>query len=437
MEGVEMRRARRAALAVGLAAVAVSLTGGPAEASGPPRVAQISFHKWAGATDFTAGAIDGSSLVIGADGALALGPETVAGTDPDGRFNGHAYESGTWTGPWFRPGFEFDELVASWNAATPSGTWIQVQMQEARDKKGERTVSSDWWTMGVWASGDDTINRTSIPHQFSPLGFIGIDTFLTHRPAAQYRVRVTLYRLPGLQVSPSVRQVGAMTSYATANTQRTLPSPLGGAEGIELNVPRLSQEIHHGEYPQYDNGGEAWCSPTSTQMVTEFWGFHPSAEDLAWVDPSYADPQVDFAARSTFDRNYDGAGNWPFNVAYAASYGLSGEVTRLHSLTEAEQFIKAGIPLVASIRVREHQLKGFEPGGSNGHLVVIAGFTATGDVIVNDPASFDDNDVRHVYQRAQFERVWLETRPSEGLVYVIHPASVALPAPIAGEPVHW
>jgi hypothetical protein len=26
----------------------------------------------------------------------------------------------------------------------------------------------------------------------------------------------------------------------------------------ELAVPRCSQEIHKGEYPQFDNGGEAW-----------------------------------------------------------------------------------------------------------------------------------------------------------------------------------
>src|SRR5689334_12907929 len=130
-----MRGARRATLALGVTLVAAATwTTAPAVASGGPRVAQISYQQWAGAAGFAAGAIDGSSLVVGADGALAIGPAPVAGTDPDGRFNGHAYESGTWTGPWFRPGFEFDELVSSWNAATPSGTWIQVQMQEARDK---------------------------------------------------------------------------------------------------------------------------------------------------------------------------------------------------------------------------------------------------------------------------------------------------------------
>ena len=39
----------------------------------------------------------------------------------------------------------------------------------------------------------------------------------------------------------------------------------------DLAVPQYSQEIHHGDFPQYDNGGEAWCSPTSTSMVVSYW----------------------------------------------------------------------------------------------------------------------------------------------------------------------
>ena len=42
--------------------------------------------------------------------------------------------------------------------------------------------------------------------------------------------------------------------------------------------------------------------------------------DLAWVNPAYADPQVCHAARFTFDYQYEGCGNWPFNAAYAATY---------------------------------------------------------------------------------------------------------------------
>src|SRR5690349_25114215 len=116
MMGGRMRRGV-AALAMGLAAAVLAA---PAQARAP-RVAQISFHKWTSANDFRSGTIDGTSLVIGNGAGLRLGPITIPGTDPDGRFNGHSFESGTWTGPWFRPGFGFDELVASWHATTPSG----------------------------------------------------------------------------------------------------------------------------------------------------------------------------------------------------------------------------------------------------------------------------------------------------------------------------
>jgi len=36
--------------------------------------------------------------------------------------------------------------------------------------------------------------------------------------------------------------------------------------------------------------------------------------------PRYADPQVDQGARYTYDYQYEGCGNWPFNAAYAATY---------------------------------------------------------------------------------------------------------------------
>lgn len=34
----------------------------------------------------------------------------------------------TWTSPVHEIGFGATELVASWNATTPAGTWIQVEM---------------------------------------------------------------------------------------------------------------------------------------------------------------------------------------------------------------------------------------------------------------------------------------------------------------------
>jgi hypothetical protein len=46
-------------------------------------------------------------------------------------------------------------------------------------------------------------------------------------------------------------------------------------------VPPFSQEIHIGHYPQWDNGGEAWCSATWTAMVLKYWRTGPQGPDLA------------------------------------------------------------------------------------------------------------------------------------------------------------
>jgi hypothetical protein len=43
--------------------------------------------------------------------------------------------------------------------------------------------------------------------------------------------------------------------------------------------------------------------------------------------------------------------------------------------------------------------------------------------------------VRHVYDRAQFEKAWLKA--TGGIVYVIHPSSVPLPPPAVPSQPNW
>ena len=331
---------------------------------------------------------------------------------------------GVWTSPWFQTGFGFTELVSSWNADTPAGTWIQIDMRATTD----RGTTTKWYTMGRWAFGDGDIQRTSVGGQGDADGFVSIDTFFAKdHPLTSYQLRVTLNRVAGSSATPRLTRIGAVASDPI-NSNPYVPSATTMTKAIDLRVPSYSQEIHAGEYPQFDGGGEAWCSPTSTSMVVAYWGRGPARSDYAYVYadyPNVVDPWVDYAARYTFDYHYDGAGNWPFNTAYAAHFGLEAEVTQLHSLAEAEQFIKAGIPLVASIAFEPNKLDGFLFRGTDGHLLVIGGFTAGGDVISYDPASASDATVRHVYDRAQFEKAWMSA--SGGIVYVIHPASVPLP----------
>ena len=371
----------------------------------------------------------GSSSGVTGTGPLTLGASgLVSGTydDPHGQ-SGIAYQSGSWTSEWIPVAFPFDELVASWNADTPAGTWIQIEMQ-ARGAGRE----TKFYTMMTWASGDTDIRRTSTPGQRSADGDVNIDTFKRADGAApldSYRLRVTLYQRTGSTATPSVQMLAAMVSTPF---KYQIPSPFDGS-AIDLQVPALSQEEHKGEFPEYDGGGEAWCSPTSTAMVLGALGASPSDDELEkFPGPDYGDPQVDFAARYTYDWNYKGAGNWPANVAYATHFGLDGFVTRLRSLTEAERFIATSIPLIASIN---GDLPGFLFGKTNGHLLVIRGFDAQGDVIVNDPAAKTNEQVHKTYGRADFERVWLGG--SGGIVYVIYPRGKALPPNVPGLPPNW
>jgi len=387
----------------------------------PSNAPAVSFTRADLARGSSSGVTGTGPLVLAADG-LATG----AYDDPYGQ-SGIAYQSGSWTSDWIPVAFAFDELVASWNAETPATTWIKLEMQ-ARGAGRETKL----YTMMTWASGDTDIHRTSTPGQRSADGDVNIDTFKRADGAAaldSYRLRVTLYQRSGSTATPSVQMLAAMVS---TSFKYEIPSPFDGT-AVDLQVPALSQEEHKGEFPEYDGGGEAWCSPTSTAMVLGALGASPSDDELEkFPGPNYGDPQVDFAARYTYDWNYKGAGNWPANVAYATRFGLDGFVTRLRSLSEAQSFIAMSIPLVASIN---GDLPGFLFGKTNGHLLVIRGFDTNGDVITNDPAAPTSDGVRKVYGRADFERVWLGG--SGGVVYVIYPHGKALPPNVPGLPPNW
>ena len=174
-----------------------------------------------------------------------------------------------------------------------------------------------------------------------------------------------------------------------------------------LDVPRLSQMAHRGA------GGEGWCAPAAVSMVLDHAGRLPAGTDL----PA--------AARATYDPAYGGTGNWSFDVAWAATLADHAFVTRLHDLREAERFVAAGIPLVVSVAYRRGALTGAPIAVTDGHLLVVCGFTTAGDVIANDPAAPNPSEVRRTYRRAELERAWLGG--SGGVTLVVHNDDHPLP----------
>jgi hypothetical protein len=384
-----------------------------------------SFHAWNG-SGFFHGSFNGSHVIY-QDGAAQL-------TLPAGS------TTGTWTSDTFATPMPVNKIVTLWQASTPQDSYIETHLQvELQDN-----TWSNWYDMGHWSfkssvdsGGAFVSQRGSVDNQADTAGAVYQDTYFANDNtwAKAYRVQEVLHGNPsGSQ--PTVRQVAATAADTSKNLDENGGvSPVSSTtmhHTIDLNVPEYSQYAHNGEYTQIDGGGPAWCSPSSVSMVLGYFGRGPSRQQIqslpadATFDANHrADGAVDYAAFHIFD-NTDSAkdtGDWPFNMGYAASFGMNTSVRQYNSLQGVESWIKQGVPIVATIKwdntstdATQH-LDGSSISKTAGHLMVIRGFTKNGDVIANDPASPNDASVKHVYDRAQFEHLWL--RAASGTVYVI------------------
>jgi hypothetical protein len=284
---------------------------------------------------------------------------------------------------------QFDTAVLSWNAVTPSGSAIKL---EARAKIGQ--VWSKYYAIGLWTT-DPKQQAKSFANQRDKNGEVQTDTLKLFRYASALQIRATLLGKANLY------GLAAVMSDSQQHHKVIGSSPNKQVWGTDLSVPMRSQMI-------YPDGGEVWCSPTSTTMLLLYWE-QKLGRKFAQTVPE--------TAKAVWDSTYDGAGNWSFNVAYAASRGLRASVQRLSSLSQAEGFIQKGIPLALSVAWKLGELDGAALPSSNGHLMVLRGFDKSGNPIINDPAAPSDQTVRRVYDRAQLEQAWL--RSSGGIVYVL------------------
>jgi hypothetical protein len=382
---------------------------------------QTAFHRWTTTGDFARGTAKG---LTAKSGRMTVGTGTTVTRYKDPRVSGgkKSYDRGSWQSPWQSAGFGATSLIPSWSITTPGGTWARV---EVRVRNGAKVGS--WDTVARWAGSTSRVKRSSYSAQTDDLARVSTDTVVANAGQSfdRYQVRIVLHRPKGSRSTPTLHAVNAVAATYTRRTTGTSATTMTAT--TDLAVPQSSQMIHRGEFPQWGGGGEAWCSPTSTSMVMRYYGKGPAKSAYSWS--RYADSFVDHAARYTYDHQYKGTGNWAFNTAYAAGYSLDTFVTRLDSLRDAEAFIRSGVPLVASVAFGRGQLTGSPISSTPGHLMVVRGFTAAGDVIVNDPAAAKNSSVRRVYSRAQFEKAWMGG--SGGVVYVIRPAGTALPADTA------
>ena len=388
-----MRIARLISLLAALTPL-LAATAGSSRADGPP------FHElWrqGGAHGFA-----GWSLVGVRDdgGRLALDSATAA--DARARLaplaRADAVLAGSALGPERQAGEPFGELIPSWNAQTPLGTWIELFVRARVD--GRWTA---WYALGIWSSSGKSELRRSVAGQDDADARVLTDTLALRSHGEAYQLRIDLF-----SGDPSATPVVSLATLLASrrSTSPALTTDDGPARGVTLAVPERSQMV-------YPGGGEVWCSPTSTTMVMAYW-----SEQLGRPDLLEAVPDV---AVGTYDAVYRGHGNWPFNTAYAARNGLVGYVSRLSSAAQLERWVASGVPVITSLAWGPGRLPNAPIASTDGHLLVVVGFAEDGDVVVNEPAADPrrGQSVRRRYPRQQFESLWLGS--SGGTVYLIYP----------------
>jgi uncharacterized protein YvpB len=282
--------------------------------------------------------------------------------------------------------FPFNDLVPSWNVEMPEGTGFRVEIRLGRKADGFWTP---FYHFGVWGNAPKPEQR--IIEDGS--GVIDVDTFRSTETFDRIQYRFVLTTAAAGQ-SPVIRRVGLAYSntlnneaLAAVHRKPIDPGPPSGW-ARRLPVPWRSQKA---EDPRIRG---SICSPTSVSMVLQYYGVNvPTAQ----------------VAANVFDREYRMYGNWIRAVQTAYLYGVTGYLERFGDFEGVKRHIAAGHPVIASIRVdTAGELRGAPYKTSNGHLIVIAGFDADGNLHVIDPAAATIEAGVVTYAKEDMRKAWLE-----------------------------
>ena len=259
----------------------------------------------------------------------------------------------------------FDRAVLSWNATGAADFELEVDGVKH--------------TMGKWGERPESRKTAAVD----------IDTLVLKSPAKSFRFH--------LHPAPGARVTLAAVTYWISRERRPYSEIRSAAWGKVLEVPERSQMCE-----TKDPG--AICSPASVAMVLEYYGTKRTTREVA---------------DGVFDHAGKIYGNWPFNTAYAGRDGkFTAYVRRGSGIEDLEAEIAAGRPVIIGHGWRAGELDRAPIAESAGHLITIVGFSAQGDIVVNDPAG-QPGSVRRVYNRRQIYETWLGR--ASGIMYMVRP----------------
>lgn len=263
-------------------------------------------------------------------------------------------------------------LILSWNAHTPDWSGVGFRISVRIDG-----VWTDWVPMGEW--------RQVFPvHQ--PEGPIHRDIDTATWDGVADAIRVRARRTPNHRdENPTVRRIVVAT--IPISPDQADPCPDASGEPFIVDVPFRSQMA---EEPHI---APRICGPTSLAML------------LAVREP---DVKTRTIATLAYDGVRDVYGNWAHLAAVAGEHGYAAWTEQFRDLSDVEDRVRTGFGAILSIAYESGDLMGSPISRTSGHLIVLRGRTAEGDVVCNDPAFPNKHGNGVVYRRTELERLWVK-----------------------------
>lgn len=268
---------------------------------------------------------------------------------------------------------EFKEISLSWNSKTNSENSVELLV---RIKIGENWTG--YISHGVWSTDGNNIGICK--DQSDELVRVTTDRVFVNNNKVADAVQIKVI----FRGNSSKLNLIAFTTDAGVEDKL-----IGDYLKIIDNVPMISQ-LASGHKDSH-----SICSPTSLTMVLKYHGINVELNDVT---------------NGTFDTGSELYGNWPQNSAYAGEQGMRAYTKKCVSINTVKNLISQNIPVIASVVSKEKEaLDGAISAFPSGHLMVVVGFQIVDDVeyiVVNDPASNSDEEVRKCYKLDQWIGVW-------------------------------
>ena len=309
---------------------------------------------------------------------------------------------------------DFKNLILSWNATTPIGTYIEIYCRVL-----VKNNWSKWLNIATWCTYSDKFSGKSDTSDH--IACVNADTLLVkgsknRGTAFQYKIN---FITKNPNSSPSVRLISASLKIIDENLTNNKISFYNETEHKISTFEGILNVIKYSQMTKDPKIASVMCSATSSSMVLNYYGVKITPEEVA---------------AGVYDSVYDGFGNWPFNTAFISTFGLESYIQYFDSIADIKKELFNNNPVIVSVRYRQPSVHKDLPiisnaptSYTNGHIIVVTGFIRENGkeyVVVNDPAASNDENVSLKYLLSEFLEAW-----NNKVAYVVHKTTDAILQP--------